>query len=520
MSTQQRYARALVSGRIVTQSPLHIGNDATGEFPQRIEQTRTQTAAATLRLEAPHGSGSDAPADDLENAYSAVIVDAGGKPYIPASTLRGALRAATAEAFRTRLFGPAKIRGSADGQAGIVRLSDAPLKQIAGTTAERIPYWDEQRGTGIQHGIAIDAVTGAVKKHMLYRLEFVPADSEFAFSAVLLDAGEDDLEALADALRRLDGGSIGNGVAQGYGRIGVAQTSWKALTDDAVKRWARGGSDNLAECYTALTLSVTSTADGNARNTDAFRVELIADSPILVHQPGVDRKVAHSDGGGDTQTVVMHERDASGKPRIPGTTLKGWARARARRILKTIHAGAHSLDAAASKAADALIDAQIATIFGAVGCRSRLYFSDAIADAPASADEATHDQTFIAVDRFSGGVIDGALFRVWAVPASTTFRTALRGLDTGSWEDWQRGLLLWLLRDIVEGDLAVGSGKGKGFGRLRLRATSESGEPIESWAQFLHLVRKHVGKEFPAQWAAALEKHVANLGQPTERAAP
>lgn len=510
MSTQQRYARAIVSGSIVTQSPLHIGNDATGLFPQRIEQTRKQPAAATLCLEASRESGSDAPADDLENAYSAVIVDANGKPYIPASTLRGALRAATTDpVLRTRLFGPAQIHGSADGTAGIVRLSDAPLKHSADTTAANTPYWDPHRGTGIQHGIAIDAVTGAVRKHMLYRLEFVPANSKFEFSAMLLDAGEDDLQALAQALQRLDGGSLGNGVAQGFGRIGVAQPNWKVLTSDALKRWARGGSNSLADCYTELTLSVASTADGTARTTDAFSVELIADSPILVHQPGCDRKVAHSDGSGNTQNVVMHERDASGRPRIPGTTLKGWTRARARRILKTIHAGAHSLDAAASKAADPLIDAQIATIFGTVGIRSRLYFSDAVAT-NADITKVAHNQTFVAIDRFSGKVFGSALFGARAVRASTAFRTTVRGLDTGKWEDWQRGLLLWLLRDIVEGDLSVGSGKGKGFGRLRVRA-KPGADALHDWPQYLQWLQHQYGEQAPARWAAALDSHAAAL---------
>lgn len=508
MSTPTEYARVRMLGRITTLSPLHVGSGGVRSFSARL---------ATVRRQLPPNHGLVLAAldpqkdDDAEDGYAAVYCDAQGRPCIPASTLRGALRAAAPPESRDRLFGPDRIDEDIGGRCGRVRLGDASLdlrSAVATATAQQIPYWDCDRSTGIQHGIAIDPVTGAVREHMLYRLEFVPAAAEFTFSALLLDASEQDLKDFAQAVRQLDRHSLGKGIAQGYGRIGVRDERWEALDVTQLRQWAAAPGARLDDHYRSL----PAPAAAALPRAGQIAFQLVADGPLLIHQPALDRAQPRGGDDAEAQNVMACDRDSQGRPRLPGTTLKGWARARARRILHTLYARIHSARNSDIERTAVLIDAEIALLFGSAGRRSIVFFSDAIAAAAA-----THTQTFNAIDRFTGGVMPDALYRVDAVLADY-FDAGLR-LDAGKFTDWQRGLLLWVLRDALEGDLVLGWGKGKGYGNLRLRITGDGGAAIETWHDALQALQEACGSDAPATWAHAVEKHVAGLGKTTAKKA-
>ncbi|GMV31728.1 MAG: hypothetical protein AMXMBFR59_38530 [Rhodanobacteraceae bacterium] len=506
MSTPKEYVRVRMQGRITTLSPLHVGSGSVRSFSARLAAMRRQLPPNHGLVLAAMDPQKD---DDAEDSYAAVYCDAHGRPCIPASTLRGALRAAAPAEARERLFGPEHIDEQTGGRSGCVRLSDARLERsspIAAATAQQIPYFDADRSTGIQHGIAIDPITGAVREHMLYRLEFVPAAAEFTFSALLLDASEQDLRHFAQAVRQLDQRSLGKGVAQGYGRIGVSDPCWEALDATRLAEWAASPGAPLENHYRRLPAPVAAALPRSGR----IAFQLIADGPLLIHQPGLDRAQPRGDGDAETQDVMMCDRDSQNRPRLPGTTLKGWARARARRILHTLYARIHAARNSDIAHTSSAIDKAIALLFGSAGRRSIVYFSDAIA-----ATSATHAQTFNAIDRFTGGVMPDALYRVDAVLADR-FDASL-GLDVDTLDDWQRGLLLWVLRDALEGDLVLGWGKGKGYGDLRLCITATGAAGIETWPDALQALQNVFGSGAPAAWAHALEKHVASMGKTTAK---
>lgn len=502
MSTSTDYVRVRMQGRITTLSPLHVGSGAVRGFSARLAAIRQQLPANHGLVLAAMREDKD---DDAEDSYAAVYCDAHGRPCIPASSLRGALRAAADPQARERLFGPERIDKDQAGSSGCVRLSDASLDRksaVVAATAQQIPYWDRDRTTGIQHGIAIDAVTGAVREHMLYRLEFVPATAEFTFSALLLDPSEQDLHQFAAAVRRLDRRSLGKGIAQGYGQIGVRDESWEALDAKLLGQWAAAPGARLDDHYRRVPVPKAASLPPPGR----IAFQLIADGPLLVHQPGLDRAQPRGGDDAETQDVMAFDRNSQGQPRLPGTTLKGWARARARRIIHTLYVRIHSARNGDIERTAELIDAEIARLFGTAGRRSIVSFSDAVAAA-----SATHPQTFNAIDRFTGGVMPDALYRVDAVLADH-FDASL-GLDASMLADWQRGLLLWVLRDALEGDLVLGWGKGKGYGDLRLRITPDGGAAVETWQDALQALQAAFGSGAPSAWAHALEKHVAGLGK-------
>lgn len=112
------------------------------------------------------------------------------------------------------------------------------------------------------------------------------------------------------------------------------------------------------------------------------------------------------------------------------------------------------------KQADQLLD----QLFGSKDGAGQVRFYDALV--PFTADD-VHLQTFNAVDRFTGGVKDSALYKAKAlwVQEAFTGRIAYR---QDKLTGWMQLLLLFAWRDAEEGDLVLGWGKSKGYGRVKL----------------------------------------------------
>ncbi|KAA3657381.1 MAG: hypothetical protein DWQ04_28235, partial [Chloroflexi bacterium] len=72
-------------------------------------------------------------------------------------------------------------------------------------------------------------------------------------------------------------------------------------------------------------------------------------------------------------------------------------------------------------------------------------------------------QDFLAIDRFTGGGLDGAKFDA-APLTQAKFRAAITLNDPTAWE---LGLLALLLRDLAEKRITVGFGAAKGYGRFQ-----------------------------------------------------
>ena len=91
----------------------------------------------------------------------------------------------------------------------------------------------------------------------------------------------------------------------------------------------------------------------------------------------------------------------------------------------------------------------------------------------------------VAIDRFSGGALDGALFSegpVWKEGLSVGITLSLNGLEA-----YEAALLFHALFDMAEGALPLGGGAGRGCGRLLLRHWKENpAKALSSWEGTLY----------------------------------
>lgn len=74
--------------------------------------------------------------------------------------------------------------------------------------------------------------------------------------------------------------------------------------------------------------------------------------------------------------------------------------------------------------------------------------------------------------------------------------------------DWWRGLLLLVLRDAIEGDLAIGWGKARGYGAFKVEVDWEEGVRIDSWQGLRDYFERSQCKEQAAGWIKALHDDI------------
>jgi CRISPR/Cas system CSM-associated protein Csm3 (group 7 of RAMP superfamily) len=197
-------------------------------------------------------------------------------------------------------------------------------------------------------------------------------------------------------------------------------------------------------------------------------------------------------------------RDAAGQARVPGSSLRGALRARAQRILATMLHQHHAVDAGRAWQA---VDGLTTQVFGSTGRAGRLWCDDAIAG-----DTKEHLQTLIAVDRFTNGVKDGALYTVRAADCNTlSGRAGLSALPPPDGDGW-KGLLLLLVRDLLEGELNLGWGRSRGFGQCQLELDWQ-GRAIGDFTALLDALPDGG----PRRWLQALEQDIAGVAATLDR---
>ncbi len=209
-----------------------------------------------------------------------------------------------------------------------------------------------------------------------------------------------------------------------------------------------------------------------------FKISIFPESPLLCNEPGFvkDKK----DKNRKPEDPNQNFNSRNGKAIIPASTLAGVARARGRKILMTLLHQANPqqpLNKIADKA-----ETMIGEIFGSKDKQSAVEFSDAMDTANKTTK---HTQYFNAIDRFTGGVKDGALFNVVAAQCDELKTgSCYLNIDRAPNGDWWKGLLLFIARDAIEGELAVGWGKSKGYGSFTTQFLDD-GKTIESCKSLL-----------------------------------
>lgn len=397
-----------------------------------------------------------------------------GRPLLLGTTLAGALRSALADRLSgygqaepeavAALFGGA--RGGDDG-------SQSPL--IVFDALGDLP---DEHGVEVRDGVAISPATGIAEDSKKYDYELLPAGTTFAVRLDLLlpaqPAGSGGahpeektlLEHLAAALDTFVHGENGFGAKRSRG-LGRVNAVWAArrFSLDSPEGWLEwvvsdherpfAATPDQARIRDALEAAAPDdlrplALPDDLRKTVVIDLDLRVDHDILVRSPGADP------GAPD----VSHLR-SGGAAILPGTSLAGVMRAHALRIARLVREGKNDADVWIDRLFGPRFEGQ-RPAKGMQPRASRLRIGEARLDG-----SQPQRQTRIAIDRFTGGVVDTALFdEQTEAGGRATVRLELRNPEPG-----ELGLVLLVLKDLLDGSLPVGGTVSVGRGVLRGSAT-------------------------------------------------
>jgi CRISPR-associated RAMP protein (TIGR02581 family) len=221
-------------------------------------------------------------------------------------------------------------------------------------------------------------------------------------------------------------------------------------------------------------------------------------------------------------------RDVAGRPFIPGASLKGALRARAEALLVAVGQAVHDfkgLEDALRDTFQPIISDQnkadrqkaqeiwskstlIDLTFGAPWVAGRLF----VRDAPVVAESwfGQHEvRNGVGLNRDTETAEENILYNYEVTPAGTQF--AFR-LTLENAEDWQRGLVLLLLKPFERGEAAIGGFRSRGLGQVQLDGVTRRYVAVTDAASALSLLRDDpleagvaVDAAQEQEWIAAFE---------------
>jgi CRISPR/Cas system CSM-associated protein Csm3 (group 7 of RAMP superfamily) len=317
----------------------------------------------------------------------------------------------------------------------------------------------------IRDGVAIKPETGLAEDHKKFDIEILPARTKFPlrFELVISDPQEEQaqMSLLATALKGLEAGDIAIGARRSRG-LGACQVKdWQAKrfelsTQQGWFSWLGSDYDRpllntaapqakidqaLKTAHPTLTLNT----QPDERKQLTIIAHLMLDGGLLVRSPGTDAAAA------DATHLT-----SSGKPVLPGTGLGGALRTRALRIAYVVRNGKGDAEQWVERLLGPRLEGTTNPNFQSR--ISRLWVSE----------KEIHNGTSlrpnrIKSDRFTGGVVDGALFDEEPVYGGhVEVKMELRNPQDG-----EAGLVLLLLKDLLTGDLSVGGTSSVGRGVVK-----------------------------------------------------
>lgn len=209
--------------------------------------------------------------------------------------------------------------------------------------------------------------------------------------------------------------------------------------------------------------------------------ECVIDLRIKVEGPVLIKSGLAQISGPDMAWVKVLR---NGKPEVylPGSSLKGVLRSHAERIARTLNSES-ACDPFGGKndprrSCGACFDARkeskkdtdnqtaykeaclICKLFGCTWFASRLATADAYAD---GTPPEPMQRDGVGIDRFSGGAAHGAKFELEVITEGAFSTT----LHLRNFELWQLALLGFVLRDLNDGLIRIGTGRSRGLGQVR-----------------------------------------------------
>lgn len=467
--------RYTFSGTLVAVSPLHLGS---GDFRH----------VATVT-----GKGGDNKRPEV----AAILRDALGRPYIPATSLKGLLRRLMEEIQHDdhtsldHLLGVIKNSSGEEnaanekqGMMGALHMRGAecigtPPDVSAAPYADQNPNADqnptpvdgaESLGPGvfIAARTRIDPSSGTSQDSTLFFQEMVAAGTTFRFRCLIEPRSEPEAaEALViDFLRALDrlthedGQAMGRGQADGLGRLRLRPDSL-GITRQTLAATGRYESSDATDLWRNRP-----TTAGEPPAAKVVRLALVCDGPFVI----IDG--SHEESREENDPQLKAQRLTAGLPLVLGSSLSGALRARARWLaaLKRYREGAQK--DASERAITSDKDAGSLTaeqrLFGVAGFRGllgieRIEVKEAV----------PWDITSVKIDRFSGAPVDNALFTTNTfVGVRITVSLRLGARSKMAPDEKDEKLFAYLIEDIQSNGLQLGHGGNKGFGWFKVCSDS------------------------------------------------
>ena len=308
-----------------------------------------------------------------------------------------------------------------------------------------------------RHGVGIDRTTGAASDGALYEHEFLPRGTRFTIR--ITAEGRDDesmenkqsegipgpasseaIELLLRLIRSLFKSkaiSLGGRTGSGQGAIKVQESNEERQESDDQYLRIVAQSEGIegkepVDIVDALTGALTEGpewskgADSSAWvGTQPARIKItwwsptgifVAEDEELTKQRKAAKEAENEEKGinEEVHEVVYPLRDPSvewenAQLLIPGTSIRGALRSRASRIARTVFAAKNELSTFASHDLHEQIAAEpnlVRYMFGSTEYRGAVTVHDCLSTKRGKRIEVTHN----AIDRWTGGVIDGGLF--------------------------------------------------------------------------------------------------------------
>lgn len=333
-----------------------------------------------------------------------------------------------------------------------------------------------------RHGVGIDRTTGAASDGALYEHEFLPRGTRFDIR--ITAEGRDDepmenkqsdgipgpasskaIELLLRLIRSLfksEAISLGGRTGSGQGRIKIQKPDKKRekskeehqeLDEQYLRIVAKSKGiegKKPVDIVDALTGALTEGPE-SAKSTDSYAwasskpacIEInwwsptgifVAEDEKLTKQRKAAKEAENEEKGIDEEVheVVHPLRDPSeewekAQLLIPGTSIRGALRSRASRIARTVLAARGNMEPFASHDIHEQIAAEpnlVRYLFGCAKYRGSVTIHDCRSKKRGACVEVTHN----AIDRWTGGVVDGGLFTE-AVYLGTEWEPITIGID-------------------------------------------------------------------------------------------
>jgi CRISPR/Cas system CSM-associated protein Csm3 (group 7 of RAMP superfamily) len=383
---------------------------------------------------------------------------------------------------------------------------------------------DGAPGIQIRDGVGIDRETGAAarRERIKFDLEVLPAGMEFKLRMELAPLFQDEkaLQLLAVTLAewRAGRGAVGGRVSRGLGAfellddvqfierdLNQPDTLMAFLRDGPP--WSAQDGDKTWVDTQVNTARPTVTAWTGGASLPVARSWVLAEFTLAATGPFLTHDLVQAGRSGFDHAPVLAAYKKGARAVLPGSSLRGVLRSQAERIARTLAtfaawdgptdsvarqqhffrtcpacnplttrtddcvASCNSfIKTTLSKAERSKLERKgpddklcmACRLFGSPWNGSRLR----VEDAPLRDDTTTEYKVmdFLAIDRFTGGGLDGAKFDA-VVLWKPNFSVRLF-LDNP--QPWELGWLVLVLRDLDEGLAAVGFGRAKGFGQCTI----------------------------------------------------